>query len=159
MSSLESNENQQHFFEFNGQIDSSFESNWNENLSSESNVQDSDIYKQQSYKSNKLNSSSIDSDWNDQISYKSNEDVYSILESNDRKQISAKLLQSQRCRWHQQKSFQKQPKVTINLGEKTKASIQNAKGTVILKNKENKALPLETITPESISFTLFPKVS
>lgn len=114
---------------------------------------------QQSYKSNKLNSSSIDSDWNDQISFKSNEDVYSILESNDRKQISAKLLQSQRCRWHQQKSFQKQPKVIINLGEKTKASIQNAKGTVILKNKENKALLLETITPESISFTLFPKVS
>ena len=48
--------------------------------------------------------------------------------------------------------------VTINLGVNTRASLQNAKGKVTINNNENKAIQLNSITPQSSDFTLISKI-
>lgn len=48
--------------------------------------------------------------------------------------------------------------VTITLDEQTKASIQNAKGTITLNNGESKEITLNQVSPQSDKFTLISKV-
>lgn len=49
-------------------------------------------------------------------------------------------------------------RVAINLSENTRASLQNAKGEITLNNKENKPIQLNSITPQSSSFTLISRI-
>ena len=51
-----------------------------------------------------------------------------------------------------------QSNITINLGENTFVSIPNATGTITLNNKDNQALNLNKVSPNSESFTLVPNV-